>query len=108
MAMMKGALVGAALGALALATVLFVPPIAAQGPGGPPSSGPDRSRGPEVTGEGGPRMSDPYLRAPGAGRRPIDPNDPDITGPREIGRASCRERGRIAVGAASLDERETA
>ena len=91
MAMMKGALVGAALGALALATVLFVPPIAAQGPGGPSSSGPDRWRGPEVTGEGGPRMSDPYLRGPGAGRRPIDPNDPDITGPRgEF--STCQER----------------
>ena len=103
MAMMKGALVGAALGALALATVLFVAPIAAQGPGGPASSGPDRWRGPDATGEAGPRMSDPYLRGqrrdmgpdrdtgPGAARRPIDPNDPDITGPRgEF--SACQER----------------
>jgi len=113
MAMMKGALVGAALGALALGTVLFVAPIAAQDPG-PAPSGPDRWRGsggPAVTGEAGPRMPDPRgprrdsrdsgpgTIAPGtdrdsgpsAGRRPIDPNDPDITGPRDES-AACHER----------------
>ena len=110
MAMMKGALVGAALGALSLGTVLFVAPIAAQGPG-PASSGPDRwrgSSGPSVTGEAGPRMPDPRGprrdsgpgtmgpgsdrdSGPSAGRRPIDPNDPDITGPRSES-AACQDR----------------
>ena len=33
--MVKAGVAGAALGALALATVVFVAPIAAQGPGGP-------------------------------------------------------------------------
>src|SRR5437870_6292808 len=98
MAMMKAGLAGAALGALALATVMFVAPIAAQGPGGPPSSGPEGFRGPGGPPPDGPGMRGPGMRGPGMmgpgpmgregtppgmmGRRGVDPNDPDITGPR--------------------------
>jgi hypothetical protein len=103
MAMTKGALAGAAIGALALATALFIAPIAAEGPG-QTSSGPEK---PPVTGEAGPRMPDaPGMRGPGGdrgpgtdrdrgpgmmGRQPLDLDDPDITGPRgELG--ACQER----------------
>src|SRR5712691_4873458 len=102
MAMMKAGLAGAALGALALATVMFVAPIAAQGPGGPPPSGPDGFRGPGGPPPEGPGMRGPGMPGPGPtgrgrdmgpgmmggtppgmmGRRGVDPNDPDITGPR--------------------------
>jgi hypothetical protein len=91
--MMKAGLAGVAIGALTLATVMFVPPIAAQGPGGQPQY--DRG-----TGQRG--LDAPGLRGPGMGpgigqdrgqpgRRAADPNDPDITGPR--GEAGiCQER----------------
>jgi LTXXQ motif family protein len=105
MAMTKGALAGAAIGALALATALFIAPIAAQDPG--QTSGPERWREPSVTGEAGPRVPDaPGMRGPGRergpgtdrdpgpgmmGRQPLDPDDPDITGPRgDLG--TCQER----------------
>src|SRR6266540_2083387 len=102
MAMMKAGLAGAAIGALALATVMFVAPIAAQGPGAPPPSGPDGFRGPGGPPPDGPGMRGPGMMGPGPmgrgrdmgpgmmggtppgmmGRRGVDPNDPDITGPR--------------------------
>lgn len=91
--MMKAGLAGVAIGALTLATVMFVPPIAAQGPGAPSyDRGPAAQRG----------LDAPALRGPGigpgtgqdrgqTGRRGADPNDPDITGPR--GEAGvCQER----------------
>jgi len=107
MAMMKAGLAGAAIGALALGTVMFVPPIAAQGPGGPPTGGPapyDRPGGPRGAEAPGLRGPTPGMRpeiGPGpmgqdrgagpSGRRTLDPNDPDITGPR--GEAGiCQER----------------
>jgi LTXXQ motif family protein len=90
MAMMKAGLAGVATGALALATMMFIAPIAAQGPGAPPMT--DRP--------GSPRgLEAPGLRGPGItgqdrgtmGRRAPDPSDPDITGPR--GEAGiCQER----------------
>jgi LTXXQ motif family protein len=108
MAMMKAGLAGAAVGALALATVLFVAPIAAQGPpsgpdgfrapGGPPPSGPPPDgpgmRGPGMMGPGmGGRGMGPMGReGPGMmGRRGADANDPDITGPRGD-LEECQER----------------
>jgi hypothetical protein len=89
MAMVKAGLAGAAVGALALATLVFVAPIAAQGPSGGPRApgGPGQmDRGGDVTGPLG--RSDPGR---GMGRRDIDPSDPDITGPRG-GIADCQER----------------
>jgi hypothetical protein len=81
MAMVKATAAGAAVGALALATILFVAPIAAQGPGGPPTGRSDITgpvpRGGDITGPAAPQ------------RR--NPNDPDITGPRgEV--AICQDR----------------
>lgn len=93
--MMKAGLAGVAIGALTLATVMFVPPIAAQGPGAPPQY----DRGPGAAQRG---LDAPGLRGPGMGpgigqdrgqmgRRTTDPSDPDITGPR--GEAGiCQER----------------
>jgi len=121
MAMMKGAAAGAAIGALALATVLFVAPVAAQAPGGP-----DGSRGEGDRGSANPDMRPPGMMGPGrgdstgrdtgitgpvpgrgdrgqdsAGRRPLDPNDPDITGPRgDV--ALCQQR-LIAMAQARLE-----
>jgi LTXXQ motif family protein len=97
MAMLKAGVAGAALGALALATVVFVAPIAAQGPGGSfgPPGGPRGSGGPpgDITGPGGGRGGD--ITGP-MNRRGQDPNDPDITGPRGAV-ADCQERlARIA------------
>jgi hypothetical protein len=109
MAMMKAGLAGVAIGALALATVMFVPPIAAQGPGGPPAA-PRGGEGPGMRGPGtGPGMMGQDRMGPGMGqdrmgpgmmgrergsplgRRDLDPADPDITGPR--GDAGiCQER----------------
>ena len=98
MAMMKAGLAGVATGALALATMMFIAPISAQGPGGQVPGGP-----PMYDRPGSPRGLDaPGLRGPGPGagpgitgqdrgRRAPDPNDPDITGPR--GEAGiCQER----------------
>src|SRR4051812_19037596 len=99
MAMMKGAAAGAVIGALALATVMFVAPIAAQAPSpeGWRGAPPDRSSGPETRPSGPPaagRDSGPAITGPApgrdsrdsrdrgqdsAGRRTLDPNDPDIT-----------------------------
>src|SRR5262245_22028100 len=97
MAMMKGAAAGAAIGALALGTVLFVAPIAAQAPMGPGFGRGDM--GPGSPGPGGGRGDMRPGMGPGrgdvgqdtTGRRGPDPNDPDITGPRgELG--LCQER----------------
>jgi hypothetical protein len=105
MAMMKAGLAGAALGALGLATVMFVAPIAAQAPGGtaqwgdgwrgPGSSGGGRSRGPDdpdMRGPGtmGQRGGD--ITGPGPGRPGRDGDDGDITGPRGGDVATCQER----------------
>jgi hypothetical protein len=100
MAMVKAGLAGAALGALALATMIFVAPIAAQGPGGSygPPYGPDASRGsrdfygPRSQGSTGAIGRGGDVTGPNTmNRRGVDPNDPDITGPRgEI--ANCQER----------------
>ncbi len=105
MAMLKAGVAGAALGALALATVVFVAPIAAQGPGGPlgppgaplgPPGGPRGSGSPpgDITGPGAGRGD---ITGPGTmNRRGPDPNDPDITGPRGAV-ADCQEHlARIA------------
>jgi len=90
MAMMKAGLAGVATGALALATLMFIAPIAAQGPGGqmpgapPMSERPGSPRGPEAPGITGQDRGAPGRRAP-------DASDPDITGPRgEAG--ACQER----------------
>jgi len=94
MAMMKAGLAGVAIGALTLATVMFVPPIAAQGPGAPQlyDRGPGGPRGLDAPGLRGPGMGPGIGQDRGAmGRRSTDPNDPDITGPR--GEAGiCQER----------------
>jgi LTXXQ motif family protein len=114
MAMVKAGLAGAALGALALATVIFVAPIAAQGPGGPygppggpygppsgPYYGPDAYRGavpprdylaPRGQGSTGAIGRGGDVTGPNTmNRRGVDPNDPDITGPRGAV-ADCQER----------------
>src|SRR5215470_13641718 len=94
MALMKGALAGTALGAIALATIVFVAPISAQAPGGgagdspagvPGARGGDRPGGPGAAPGMGRRETGPGSERSdmgGAGRRGFDPNDPDITGPR--------------------------
>jgi hypothetical protein len=85
MAMMKAGLAGVATGALVLATMMFVAPIAAQGPGGPMPGGPRGAEGPGLRGPGpgmGPGMMSQERGGPPQGRGATDPNDPDITGPR--------------------------
>src|SRR4051794_21769407 len=98
MAMMKGAAAGAAIGALALATVLFIAPIAAQAPSAEGWRGAPTDRtGPET------RPSAP----PTAGR--VDPG-PAITGP-VPGRDSrdnrdsrdARDRGQDTAGRRTVD-----
>jgi LTXXQ motif family protein len=94
MAMMKAGLAGVAIGALTLATAMFVAPIAAQGPGAPPlyDRGPGAQRGQDAPGLRGPGMGPGIGQDRGQpGRRGADANDPDITGPR--GEAGiCQER----------------
>jgi hypothetical protein len=93
MAMMKAGLAGVAIGALTLATVMFVPPIAAQGPGAPSyDRAPAAPRGLEAPALRGPGTGPGIAQDRGAtGRRGADPTDPDITGPR--GEAGiCQER----------------
>jgi LTXXQ motif family protein len=121
MAMMKAGLAGAAIGALGLATVMFIAPIAAQAPGGPPAWG-DGWRGQGGPG-GRPRGDDFDMRGPGAmgqgqgrgditgpgpmrpgqgrgdatgpggqGRPGGNPADDDITGPRGSNVTACQER----------------
>jgi hypothetical protein len=90
MTTIKAGLSGAALGALIWATVMFVAPISAQAPGGgqapgatPPAAG--SPPGGDMGSRGGPGMMgrDTGRMGPGmTGRGGIDPNDPDITGPR--------------------------
>src|SRR5262245_54802655 len=109
MAMVKAGIAGAAVGALALATILFVAPIAAQGPGGPfsppggpygaPSGPPYGAPGGPYAIPGGPRgpagpsaeRSGDITGPPRMNRRGPDPGDPDITGPRGAV-AACQER----------------
>jgi LTXXQ motif family protein len=88
MAMMKAGLAGVATGALALATMMFIAPIAAQAPGGQMYDRPGSPRGLDAPGLRGPG---PGVTGQDRGRRGPDPNDPDITGPR--GEAGiCQER----------------
>jgi hypothetical protein len=94
MAMIKASLAGAAIGALTLATIMLVAPIAAQAPGGPSDTGrgapsPDmRGPGPGMNREMGPGMN--RDTSPMMGRRGFD-DDQDITGPRgDVG--LCQER----------------
>jgi hypothetical protein len=100
MTTIKAGLGGAAVGALIWATVMFVAPISAQAPGGtPPAAGSPPGGDTGSRGGPGPMGRDTGPTGPGTGRMGpgmtgrggIDPNDPDITGPR--GDAGfCQER----------------
>ena len=81
MAMMKAGLAGVGVGALALATVMFVPPIAAQGPGGPPmfdrsAPGPPEAPGLRGPAPGGPGGHGPRHDGPAGDRTRTIPTSP--------------------------------
>lgn len=117
MTMIRAKLAGATLGALAVATVVFAGPLAAQMPGGSPPSGPDL-RGPGATDSTGRTGENPAPRGPGmmgpgagqqmgrgmmgpgmdrdmhpgmAGRRGSEGDEVDITGPHGDA-AACQAR----------------
>jgi LTXXQ motif family protein len=93
MTTIKAGLTGMAVGALIWATVMFVAPISAQAPGGQAPGGTPPSAGSPPAGDTGSRGGPGMMgrdTGPGAGRmgpgmmgrNGVDPNDPDITGPR--------------------------